>query len=335
MQDSLRIQDSNMHRRRRRQFRDTVYGNFMNLINADIQITEPLENVKQIFETEENANFKVIDTYGPRYSKLYNLGDFYLRRFNYEFQMFASGMETFSIRKMRNVVLKTAVRFFAMKYKYISHPDFFDIMGMAPVMVFQLFCESHNIVYPNFVVLEIEKFMMLNWMFIHPNNYFRTMMELCLKNMEKILLIDWIMYVSVNEMLSRTPEKNMNFKPFVIEHAREPNNILLIDNLVVKYYSHLEQKEKMKVDDRKSGPMQMLHDIDLPDEVCEIFKQETKNFVLKDANRLLATNKEAFDNIPYVEIWQFISEITSEGLEFSMIAYILLSVKSGSMFIFR
>lgn len=162
------------------------------------------------------------------------------------------------------------------------------------------------------------------------------MVELCIKNMERILLVDRIMYYAVFEMYpTLRDEAKINSANFRIERPTKDLAIGQITHDISNYFLYLQFKEGKK-DKEFQTELFFKQERDLLNtDFSDLILKSEHNFFFENINKLFGLEYEFFDNILYAEIWQFISDITSEGLEFSMIAYILLSEKRKLKFKFR
>ena len=278
-------------------------------------------------------DFQLRHTYAARYNIYLNIGDFKTKDIIEDYIKPMLLDRGFSLRRARYFAVRKALEKFENERPIISEQFKQKLDTKVLNLPFLNICDRYEINYPNFVVLEIERFMLLNWMLIHPNNYFNVFVELLFQNIERVMVLDWVYRELLRYQMSADP--HFNIKDFQFEIPTNPNCTDLIDFFLNNFYIYMHYKIEA-LGHTQENELESIEVEDIIKQTQLSFKGKPDSYDFYDqANKVLSLKHGIFAHVPYLEIWAFINEVTRMGISFPLLAHILLSERNGKRFVFR
>lgn len=293
---------------------------------------EALQNV-DFLGYDEDYDFQLRETYTNRYQVFLNIGDFKTDNIHDDFIEHITEQGILSLKKVRYFAIKKAIEKFSKENLELLELYKRENQRVDLKMYFLDICERNKINYPNFVVLEIERFMLLNWMLIHPNNYFRVFVELLTKNIDRILFVDEL----YDQLFLDQKKRGIYGRPseFRFEIPKDSDHKENIFEIIKLFYGYL-YKKKILLKQMEEFELTPITEGRIVKNVIAAFHGEVDSYDLfTQINHVMSLENGIFAHIPYIEIWHFITKVTAAGISFPLLAHILLSERDEKRFVFR
>lgn len=293
-------------------------------------------NFTTYFDHESEDKGDNISWIIENYSNNYSLPDLFSEKSKEMLQKYFKKQKLFSFAKTRNLAVKVAVHEFRenpyYRIRFDAYVDKFKNVDPA----FLDYCIDNKLNYPNFVLLEIERYLISHWYLIHPRNFISLLITFALRNIEKILFLDEILDTMRFRQETFSKQNPVyHDEKYELEYPElETQQIIseftkryweILPNFVPDYEKKYKTEEIKKIsDENRSLAKEVLVDFVSSHPNNKIFLNDIVNHIWK-------LEGDLYEDLPYQKTWDFITNCAKFGVNVNKLAMALLATASSKV----